>query len=173
MKSINEQSNFIVLRNTQEGDLDFVINAEREPSNAQYVIQWTKEQHKDALFHDDMLHLTVENKATNKPIGYIIMAGLTDPNRNVELKRIVISDKGKGFGREALKLVRKISFEYLNAHRLWLDVIYGNHGAQNLYKSEGFIKEGILRESMFHNGNYESLIIMSILEDEYNNNFKS
>lgn len=172
MRSRNEQSS-IVLRNTQENDLDFVINAEQEPSNAQYVGQWTKEQHKKALFNEDILHLIVEDKTTDKPIAYVIIAGLTNPNRNIEFRRIVISDKGKGFGRETIKLVRKLSFKQLNAHRLWLDVRYKNHRAQKLYKSEGFVEEGILRECILYNGNYESLIVMSILEDEFNNNFKS
>ncbi|KUO71030.1 MAG: acetyltransferase [Clostridia bacterium BRH_c25] len=167
MKSVNEQSDYIVIRNTEESDLDFVINAEQEPSNAQYVGQWTKEQHRESLSQEDILHLLVEGKPTKKPIGYIIMSGLTNFNRNIEFRRIVIANKGKGFGREALKLVKRISFEQLNAHRLWLDVRYKNSKAQKLYKSEGFVEEGILRECIFYNGNYESLIVMSILEDEY------
>jgi len=153
--------------------LDFVVNAEKEPSNAKYVLQWTKEEHSNALCNEDILHLIAEDITTNKPVGYLIIAGLKNSDRNIELKRIVISDKGKGFGRETIKLVRKISFEYLNAHRLWLDVIYKNNIAQRLYESEGFVKEGILRECMFHNDNYESLIIMSILEKEYNSKFKT
>ena len=79
----------------------------------------------------------------------------------------MISSKGKGFGRESLKLIKMIAFEELKAHRLWLDVREKNERAQNLYKSEGFIEEGILRECILHEGVYESLIMMSILESEY------
>jgi len=106
-------------------------------------------------------------------IGYVIIAGITNPNRNIEFMRVVISSKGKGFGRETLKLVKKITFENLNAHRLWLDVRYKNQIAQNLYKSEGFIEEGILREYILYDGNYESLIVMSILKNEYTDNLDS
>lgn len=173
MKRIEEKSNLIVLRNTREDDLDFVVNSEREPVNAKYVSQWTREQHRNALHEEDILHLIVEDRTTQKPIGYVIIAGVTNPNRNIEFMRVVISSKGKGYGRETLKLVKKITFENLNAHRLWLDVRYKNQIAQDLYKSEGFIEEGILRECILYDGNYESLIIMSILKNEYTDNLDS
>lgn len=51
-------------------------------------------------------------------VEYIIIAGVTNSNRNIESRRIVISDKGKGFGRETLRFVKKVVFEHLNAHRL-------------------------------------------------------
>lgn len=113
------------------------------------------------------MHLIIEEGVSHRIVGYIILAGLQNPNRNIEFKRIVITDKGKGYGRKALKLIKKIAFEQLKAHRLWLDVRYKNLRAQNLYLSEGFIKEGVLRECVLYNGKYESLILMSILENEH------
>lgn len=167
MKRVKEELNFILVRNTKEEDLSFVIDSERQQENEQYVGQWSKDQHRNSLFQEDILHLIVEDKSTNKPVGYVIIAGLTNPNQNVEFKRFVISQKGKGFGRETLKLVKKIAFESLNAHRLWLDVRAKNKVAQKLYKSEGFIEEGVLRECVLYKENYESLIIMSLLKNEY------
>ena len=167
MIRIEENLNSIVLRNTHEADINYVIDLEQRPDNALYVGQWTKEQHLNSLYQEDILHLIVEDKTTKKPVGYVIMAGITNSNKIIEFRRLVISEKGKGFGRETLKLVTKISFEQLHTHRLWLDVRLKNHIAQNLYISEGFIEEGILRDCIFYNGNYESLIVMSILESEY------
>ncbi len=66
-----------------------------------------------------------------------------------------------------MKLIKKIIFEQSDAHRLWLDVRYKNHRAQRLYQSEGFIREGVLRECILYNQNYESLIVMSLLRAEY------
>ncbi|MDF2886391.1 MAG: family N-acetyltransferase [Lacrimispora sp.] len=169
MKEINEKSDIIILKNTQENDLDFVVECEHRPDNAQYVGQWTKEQHRVSMSQEDILHLSMVEASTNKLVGYVILAGITNPNHNMEFRRIVISDKGHGFGRETLKLIKKIAFEQLNAHRLWLDVRYKNHKAQRLYKSEGFVEEGILRECILYNNSYESLIVMSILKSEYMN----
>lgn len=166
MKKVIMKSDLITLRLTQKSDLDFVIKVENETENAQYIGNWSKEQHLDSLKNPDILHLIVEDNKTNSSIGYIIMAGLENQNHNVEFKRFVICKKGEGFGKETLGLIKKYSFDELNAHRLWLDVRYKNKRAQNVYKSQGFKEEGILRECIFYNGSYESLIVMSILENE-------
>lgn len=167
MVRVEEKLNNIVLRNTREADINYVVDFEQRPDNALFVGQWTKEQHLNSLYQEDILHLLVEDTITKKPVGYVIMAGLLNSNHNIEFRRIVISEKGKGYGRETLKLIKKLSFEQLHAHRLWLDVRLKNLIAQKLYISEGFIEEGILRDCIFYNGNYESLIVMSILETEY------
>lgn len=167
MYKLLEKSKLISLRPTEANDVDFVLKAESNPENSIYVGQWTKKQHLDAILEEDILHLIIEENKDSKPIGYIIMAGLQNPNRNIEFRRIVITEKGKGFGREALKLVKRLSFNALKAHRLWLDVREHNHRGQYLYKSEGFTEEGQLRECILNKDKFESLIIMSILENEY------
>ena len=169
MPQIVDKSDRLIIRLTQEDDIEYVIAAEREEDNAQYVGQWTKEQHINALTQKDNMHLIFEAKDTARPVGYAIIAGLENSDGSIELRRIVITDKGKGFGRESLKLIKKIVFEQLECHRLWLDLRYKNLRAQNLYQSEGFTREGVLRECIFYNGHYESLIVMSILKNEFNN----
>ena len=55
----------------------------------------------------------------------------------------------------------------LKYHRLWLDVYTDNEIAINLYRSEGFVQEGILRECKKSGDEYRSMVIMSMLEREY------
>ena len=166
MKKILEQSKRIVLRLTENKDINFVIKTESNPHNAQFIIPWTKQQHKDAFLNKDILHLVVDDKLTNKPVGHVILAGLKNPNNSIEFMRIVIAKKKKGYGQETIGLIKKIAFEKLKAHRLWLDVKVKNHIAQRLYKSQGFIKEGVLRECLLSNNKYDSLVIMSFLKDK-------
>ena len=52
-------------------------------------------------------------------------------------------------------------------HRLWLDVKVQNQRAQAIYKAAGFVVEGTLRECLKSEYGYESLMIMSILQQEY------
>jgi RimJ/RimL family protein N-acetyltransferase len=42
-----------------------------------------------------------------------------------------------------------------------------NVRAQALYRSEGFVEEGRLRDSVRTDDGYDSLIVMSVLADEY------
>jgi RimJ/RimL family protein N-acetyltransferase len=100
-------------------------------------------------------------------VGYLILFGIGDEDRSLLLKRIVIAEKGKGLGRDTMRLLKKIAFEQLGAHRLWLDVVVHNTRAQRLYETEGFIVEGTLREAAEIQGRFESLLVMSILESDY------
>jgi RimJ/RimL family protein N-acetyltransferase len=79
----------------------------------------------------------------------------------------VIQDKGAGFGRAALRVAKKVAFDDLGAHRFWLDVKKRNTRAKALYDSEGFIVEGVLRESVRVENGFESLVVMSMLQPEF------
>lgn len=50
----------------------------------------------------------IETADRSIPVGYAIMAGIDNPNQSIELRRIAIADKGNGFGKEALRLIKKL-----------------------------------------------------------------
>ena len=158
----------IAFRPTTKADLDYVLKIERACENAPFIRQWSIQQHKSAISDNNMAHLIIENSSNNQPIGYIILIGLNNPDKSIEFKRIVIEEKNKGFGRESVQLVKRIAFENLDAHRLWLEVMEHNERAIQLYKSEGFTCEGLHRESLKQGEHFVSLRVMSILAHEYN-----
>ncbi|MBU7314715.1 GNAT family N-acetyltransferase [Paenibacillus oleatilyticus] len=153
-------------RRTAEEDLEFVLTTEQHPANTPFIISWTPEQHRETIHSSDKLHLLVETP-DGRPVGYLILAGLTSPNRCIELVRITIADQGRGYGKASIRFVQNHAFKHLKAHRLWLDVKEHNARAKQLYESSGFKTEGTLRECIRTNGGYESLIVMSMLEREY------
>ena len=65
------------------------------------------------------------------------------------------------------KLIKKWCFDIHGAHRLWLDVLEHNLCAQKIYETQGFVRERILRECDKYEGEYHSVIMMSILKREY------
>lgn len=156
----------IQLRRTTQDDLDFVLNAEQSAENRPFVSEWTRNEHLAALASKDLAHLIIERIPDNRSIGYIILAGLADANKSIEFRRIVVTEKNKGHGREALRLVKQLAFEKLGAHRLWLDVKEHNHRARHVYESEGFVVEGVMPECRKAEGGFESLVLMSILKTE-------
>jgi len=79
----------------------------------------------------------------------------------------VVTEKGKGYGTQAIYLILQIVFDELNAHRLWLDVRCDNMVAQSLYKAAGFIVEGKMRECFKVDGQFESMLMMALLRTEY------
>ncbi len=152
------------LRATTPADLDFVLALENAAGNRPFISPWPEERHRAAVSDPDCFHAIIQGADR---VGYLILLGRTSPNRAIEFRRIVVDDKGKGVGRAAVRLVKKKAFEEWQAHRLWLDVKTFNDRARALYRSEGFREEGTLRECLRVGDQYESLVIMSILESEY------
>lgn len=157
----------IYLRSTTEDDLNFVLSAEQGEENRPFVSQWKREQHHKALSNQDLAHLIIESTINSKPVGYLILAGLENASLSIELRRLVVTDKSKGYGKEALRLIKKLAFEQLKAHRLWLDVKDHNLRARHVYEFEGFVVEGVLRECVKIGETFESLVVMSMLYGEY------
>jgi len=159
------------LRPTMLSDLDFVITVETDTRNLPFISPWERTQHEGALRFPDLRHFIVEAGPTYERAGFVIVQGCRNPHRSVELKRIVLQPKGQGYGRACVRLLKQMAFRDLRAHRFWLDVKALNQRALALYQSEGFVEEGRLRESVRVSidgaDGYDSLIVMSMLDREY------
>lgn len=161
------QSNSLTFRWTRESDLDEVLHLESEQENRSLILPWTHQQHRDACSDPDLAHLVIETRHEHRLVGFLLLAGRESVHRSIEFRRIVIAEKGKGYGKEALGLVKQIVFEQWNAHRLWLDVFDFNQRARHVYASQGFIEEGLLRECIFVGDKFASLVLMSLLAQDY------
>ncbi|MBN1903059.1 GNAT family N-acetyltransferase [Candidatus Sumerlaeota bacterium] len=74
---------------------------------------------------------------------------------------------GKGYGSEATRLMVEYGFEKLNLNRIQLHVFSGNTRGIRAYEKAGFVKEGLLRQAMYHNDEYCDFLVMGILRKEY------
>ena len=159
--------NRVRLRPTMLSDLDWVVSVESDPVNLPFITPWERTQHEGAIRFPDSRHFIVEAPDTDDRVGFVILQGCRNPNRSVELKRIVLQRKGQGIGRACVRRLKALAFADLKAHRFWLDVKSLNQRAQALYASEGFVEEGRLRESVRAGDGYDSLIVMSMLDREH------
>ena len=145
-------------------DLPYIVNLERKFSALGFVGSDTELVHRDRLASPDCAYLVFEIEEA--PMGYAILCGLSSSNRSIELKRIVVSDPGRGLGREAVRFAIRMAFQEMSAHRLWLDVYEDNHRARHVYRTLGFVEEGIIRECIWNGSCFQSLVLMSMLEAE-------
>lgn len=155
------------LRPTMQSDLDYVLSLERDPENLPYITPWEKIQHEAAIRFPDFRHFIIEAGPELERGGFLILIGCRNQHQSIELKRMVVQNKHQGVGRAALRVVKKIAFDDLGAHRFWLDIKKRNTRAQALYVSEGFVFEGELREAVKVHDGYDSLVVMSMLQEEY------
>lgn len=120
------------------------------------------------------IQLTIVLKDGMKPIGRIYISRLDEKLQSLDITRIYIGEEdfiGKGFGKEAMKLALKYVFEDLNMERVTLDTFDGNEKASKLYKSLGFIDEGVLRHATKKKGKFYNLNLKSMLKNEYEKHF--
>jgi diamine N-acetyltransferase len=165
---MSQSASRLTFRATTLSDIDFVVATECADDNTDFVLKWSPQQHLDALTKADVAHWIIETRDVDRrAVGFAILAGVDPPGGTVEFKRIVMREKGSGFGREAVRLVKREAFERFRAHRLWLDVFEHNQRARALYTSEGFTIEGVLREHVEWHGHWRSLVLMSMLNREY------
>lgn len=155
------------LRPTMQSDLEFVVSLESDPENLPFITPWERTQHEAAIRFPDFRHFIIEAGEGLDAAGFVILIGCRSQHQSLELKRMVVQRKGQGHGRGALRVIKKIAFDDLGAHRLWLDVKTRNTRAKALYDSEGFTLEGTLREAVKVDGGFESLIVMSMLLTEF------
>lgn len=152
------------LRPTGEDDLDYVVAAEADPDNRPFLAPSPRDEHLAFLRDQGQRHLIAE--AGGRPVGFVLLR-LHPEQRAVELRRLAVTEKGRGHGRAALRLAMARAFEEHGAHRLWLDVKPHNERARSLYRSAGFVEEGLLRDALYSEGVFESLVIMSVLRPEW------
>ena len=167
----------VSLRLTTPDDLAFVTQAEQAEQYSGNIGLWTQAEHQAAFESADMSHFIIERDRDQCPVGYLILQDITNAHRNLQIRRIVVTEKGQGYGRQSLKHVKKLAFETYGAYRLWLDVKSHNPRAKYLYESEGFVVEGTLRDCVQLNETHQlyrdtgqqrvSLTLMSILRPEY------
>lgn len=76
--------------------------------------------------------------------------------------------KSSGTGRLIIGCLIKLAFKILHLHSLKLEVIETNERALTFYKKSGFKKEGKLKEFVCKNDEWRDVIIMGMLDRDYN-----
>lgn len=148
-------------------DLEYIMELQHAPENLKFIVPFDEDYHHDIINSDgsSKLDVIIEERDTGQAVGYFMLRELDSPC--AEYTHVIIGKKGLGYGREALKLLLKWTFEVRKYHRVWIDCKDYNSIALHLYESSGFVREGVLREIILNNGVYENLIVLGMLDREY------
>ncbi len=111
----------------------------------------------------------IVDKESNSIIGLVNLTNIDWSCRCAEFSIMIGNSNyySKGIGKMATIEMLKHGFNNLNLHRIYLSVLTYNDIALKLYKSIGFVQEGIIRDAVFKQGKYQDAYMMSILEDEF------
>lgn len=152
------------LRATEPADVDYWMAAERDPEARRWVTPRDRAHHLAAIADPDVRHLVVERDG--RRVGCALLAGAENVHRSVELRRIVLTERGGGLGTRVVRLLVDVAFDDLGAHRLWLDVVEQNDRARHVYRRVGFVEEGLMRDAFLNGGRHHGLVLMSMLAHE-------
>ncbi|WP_315817033.1 GNAT family protein [Paraflavitalea speifideaquila] len=118
---------------------------------------------------DKARRFAILDTTSNRMIGTTQLTAIHPINQSAEFS-IAIGEKeywNKGAGQTASRILLQHAFDDLNLHRIYLTVLVRNTRAVHLYEKIGFVHEGILRKSMYKQGVFEDLVMMSLLKEEY------
>ncbi len=124
--------------------------------------EWLKE-------NQNKYNFAIVLKESDKLIGNISLIEVDLIHRNAVLGIFIGDDsnRGKGYGKEAIKLLLEYGFNNLNLNNIMLSVYSFNKRAIKVYESLGFKKFGTRHKSHYFKGKFYDEIQMEILKEEY------
>jgi len=162
----------IILREITENDTPLILkwrNSEFIMSNFVLREQFTEQSQKiwlnDIIAKGKAVQYIILND--NLPIGSVYIRDINYTHKKGEFG-IFIGERdfiGKGFGGLATKEILEIAFGKLKLHRIYLRVFPDNISAIKTYEKVGFVKEGLLKDTVFIDGKFKDMLLMAKVKE--------
>ena len=134
-------------------------------SDAKFLIDWVKDEriftmwcankfsyplkerqlieYKDIYENDEQGWIFTALDECGMPIGHLMMRNADYKNQSVHFGFIIVNHnyRGKGYGKEMVRVAVKYAFEVLKVKKVTLGVFSNNPVAHNCYKSVGFVDQ--------------------------------
>lgn len=169
-----------LLEQDLEGDyVQWLNDPEVCKYNSHYKFPYTQnkalEYIKKYEYSDKDLVLAIILIKNNSHIGNISLQNINYLDRNAKFTIIIGHKKswGKGYSKEAARLIINHGFLELNLHRIYCGTSIDNIPMQKLAQSLGMINEGCRRKAIFKNGEYHDILEYGLIADEYFNKEKN
>ena len=132
-------------------------------------LAWYLTDVNDPATSDALVYKAIEAK-TGDVVGHISLGGISRKNNAARISRVLVGNttaRRRGICQGMMKAVLRIGFEDLGLHRIDLGVYDFNHAAIRCYEKAGMQREGLFRDILYYEGEYWSLVEMSILDHEW------
>jgi RimJ/RimL family protein N-acetyltransferase len=155
----------LTVRRAGEGDLAFIMAAERGPGYEALVGRWEEARHR-AAFADGSHAYFVGYKA-GAPVGFVLLRFWNAPERVTLVRRVAVIAPGRGDGRRLLSAVVARAFRETDVHRIQIGLFPDNLRARRAYEAVGFVAEGVSRGSAFFGGTFRDELVMALLRPDW------
>ena len=162
------ESEHISLRALEPEDLEILYRWENDPSiwhlsgtlvpYSKFLLKQYLENSRKDIFEVKQLRLIIQLQAENRPVGAIDLFDFDPYHRRAGIGILIAdpSDRGKGYAREALEMLKEYCFGVLKLHQLWCNIARGNEKSMKLFTEAGFQVVGEKKEWLFNGQDFDS-----------------
>ncbi len=158
------QGERLTLRGVEERDIEVMYQFENDLDNwavsgttvpfSRYLLSRFVEAQGVDIFERGDLRLMVELNGGGV-VGAVDLFEVDGYNHRAGVGILIVaSERGKGYGAEALRLVEGYSRDFLQLHQLWCGVDGGNAASLSLFGSLGYREVGRRREWLWRADGY-------------------
>ena len=125
----------IEVREAQAEELMDFQQMDRDHDTREHITHYSLADHRREFARAEITYLSI--REDTRQIGYFILAADTDAG-SVEFRRIVIAEKGRGYGQAAIAAMEAYCVERWRCERIWLDVYETNPRGRHIYRKLGY-----------------------------------
>lgn len=118
---------------------------------------------------EDWLGFAIYTLPELRPIGILNIRDFTNAHGTAEFGIAIgdPTDRGQGYGTEAVQLLLDYAFTVLGVYNVWLDTLAYNVGAIRAYEKVGFREIGRRRGAWTRAGQRHDVVLMDCIADEF------
>lgn len=166
----------IYLRLMTGEDTDRIVawrNTQAVRSRFVYRAAFTREGHeawiRNMVETGKVVQMIICELGTDRPLGSVYIRDIDRTHNKAEYGIFIGEEdaRDRGIGTAAARLMLRYAFREEGLHKVFLRVFADNLRAIRSYEKVGFRREAYLREDVCIDGEYQDMIFMGILENEF------
>ena len=171
------ESSELILRKAEFGDCQLFSKWESKPDVPEFLYETDERTYEEEVTnfvnfsHDKTKELyTILKKPGKEPIGRLSLIDINTDLDSLNIARLYIADesnRGHGYGSDAMRLI--VEYAFINLHMERVTAYHFGEGDAigKVAVGLGFREEGILRHAGKIDGKYIDLHLLSLLRAEY------
>jgi diamine N-acetyltransferase len=166
----------INLRALEPEDLEFLYQIENNESFweishtqapfSKFILkQYLENAHLD-IYEAKQVRLLIEETSTRKQVGMIDLFDYNPMHKRAGIGILIHPEFQKqGFASEALAILIKYTFTYLNVHQLYANITSGNTKSISLFDKHNFKKVGVKKDWILSEGKFKDEVLFQLIKD--------
>lgn len=165
LRAIEREDKGVLLEMINDPDTERMIGGSSYPVSSWEQENWIINQSGTS----NVFRCIIATKANEaEGVGTVILTDIDYKNGTcqIHIKMSPSNGRGKGYGTEAINLISSYCFDEMRLNCIYAEVLSYNEPSQKTFVKCGFKKDGVLRDRVYKNGQYHSIVVYSLLKSE-------